>query len=137
MRRVGDTRFLLFAIPGLVLLVVIPMVLARMSRNSYVEAEGRYREHARSSTIGKITVGMTGAVVRVVGSVEKVSFKWLNRPHFQVKDRTGIIRAVMFTSPVEEVKPGDRVEVLGVVMKNVFSRGKPAISAVSVRKATR
>lgn len=131
---VPDSHFLVFAIPGLILLLLIPMTLAWMSRRSYVQAADVYGGKARFFKIVKITLGMTGDIVRVSGIVQKISFKWLNRPHFQVADETGIIRVIMFTSPAEEIKAGDKVDVLGIVMKNIFARFTPVISAVSVKK---
>lgn len=77
---------------------------------------------------------MTGQVVSINGKVKKVSFQWLNRPHFHIEDGTGQIRVIMFTSPAEDIQQGDDVEVLGVVIKNIFKRSDPAISAVSVKK---
>ncbi len=105
-----------------------------MSRRSYARAAGEYINKCRYFKIAKITLGTTGTVVKVSGCVEKVSFRWLNRPHFIIKDETGAIRAIMFTSPSEDIKKGDIVDVLGVVIKNIFSRGTPAISAISVEK---
>lgn len=40
----------------------------------------------------------------------------------------------MFTAPADEVKVGDRVEALGVVMRNLFKKTTPVISAVSIKK---
>ena len=131
---VGNTSFLLYAIPGLILLLVIPLMLSRMSRKSFLQASEEYGPQARPYKIGKINLGMTGNVVKVSGMVRKISFKWLNRPHFQVEDETAKIRVIMFTSPMEEIKVEDRVEVLGMVMKNLFARKTPAISAVSIKK---
>jgi len=131
-----DSGLLIIAIPGLILLLVIPMALGWMSRRSYAQAAEKYGGKGRYLKIAKISLGMTGDVVRVSGIVQKVSFKWLNRPHFQVKDDTGGIRVIMFTSPAEEIKVGDKVGVLGIVMKNIFARTTPAISAVSVKKTS-
>jgi hypothetical protein len=41
----------------------------------------------------------------------------------------------MFTAPAETIKPGDRVDVLGVSIKNIFDRRNAAISAVRIQKA--
>ena len=132
-----DSGLLSIAIPGLILLLVIPMALGWMSRRSYAQAAEKYEGKGRYLKIAKISLGMTGDVVRVSGIVQKISFKWLNRPHFQVKDDTGgEIRVIMFTSPAEEIKVGDEVGVLGIVMKNIFARTTPAISAVSVKKTS-
>jgi hypothetical protein len=130
----GDAHFLLYAIPGLILLIAIPMALGWMSRKSFARAEVSYDEQARRYKIGKISESARGRAVRITGTVEKVSFRWLNRPHFQVKDDTGVIRVVLFTSPEERVRKGDRVEVLGMVMKNIFDHRGQAVSAVRIQK---
>jgi hypothetical protein len=130
----GDTSFLLYAIPGLALLLIIPLTLSWMSRKSFREASEEYDAQARFYKIRKIDIGMAGTVVRIVGRVRTISFKWLNRPHFQIEDETAKIRVIMFTSPMEEIKAEDKVEVLGMVMKNLFDRKTPAISAVSIKK---
>jgi cytochrome c-type biogenesis protein CcmE len=130
----GDTRFLIYAIPGLILLIAIPMTLGWMSRKSYAKAEVGYDEQARRYKIGQIAESTRGRAIRISGMVEKVSFRWLNRPHFQVKDDTGAIRVILFTSPAAYIRKGDRVEVLGMVMKNIFDRRGQAVSAVSIRK---
>jgi len=133
---VGDSRFLLFAIPGLVLLLVIPLTLNWMSRKTYQQASSEYDRKARRHAISAIGPGMSGDAVRISGTVKKVSFKWLMRPHFQIEDETARIRVIMFTTPSEEIRTEDHVEVLGMVMKNVFTKKKPLISAVNIKKIT-
>lgn len=129
-----DTRFLIFAIPGLIALLVIPMALAWMSRRTFTQAAEEHEQTAKPYKIAKISLAITGQAVRITGEVQKVSFKWLNRPHFQVKDGTKTIRVIMFTAPSEDIKPGDTVDILGVVIKNIFDRRNAAISAVSIKK---
>lgn len=130
----GDQRFLLYAIPGLAMLIVIPFTLAWMSRRSFAQASAQYDSKARYCRIDRIDTGMAGTVLRTSGKVGKISFKWLNRPHFHINDGTAGIRVVMFTAPANEIAVGDTVEVLGIVMKNIFSRRTPVISAVSIQK---
>lgn len=130
----GDTQVLAFGIPGLMLLLAIPMALNWMSRRSYGQAEGRFRKKASLCRIDKINSGMSGSIVRVEGDVEKVMFRWLKRPHYSINDKSGNIKVIMFTSPAEVVKAGDKVDVLGIVMKGIFNRKKPSISAVGIRK---
>jgi hypothetical protein len=40
----------------------------------------------------------------------------------------------MFTSPTEKIRKGDRVEVLGQVIKRYVAVGEAVINAVSIRK---
>ncbi|MBN2255001.1 MAG: hypothetical protein JW736_04805 [Deltaproteobacteria bacterium] len=82
----------------------------------------------------RIGLDMVGQAVRISGTVRKISFRWLNRPHFLIKDDTGHIRVIMFTSPGEDIGVDDTVDVLGLVMKNVFTRKTAVISAVSIKK---
>ena len=130
----GDSRFLLYAIPGLILMLVIPMVLAWMSRRSFTQAHDQFEPQARARMIGKITPAQIGEVVRISGEVQKISFKWLNRPHFHIKDATAQIRVIMFTAPANKVAVGDRVEAVGVVMKYPLTKTRLVISAVSVKR---
>lgn len=132
--EVKDTRFLIFAIPGLIALLVIPMTLAWMSRRTFTKAAEEHNQKARPYKIAHISLAITGQAVSITGEIQKVSFKWLNRPHFQIKDGTGIIRVIMFTAPSENIELGDKVGVLGVVIKNIFDRRNAAISAVSIKK---
>ena len=130
----GNASFLWYAIPGLILLLVIPMTLAWMSRRSFTQARQQSEHQARSCKIGKIVPAMIGNVVRISGEVRKISFKWLNRPHFHIQDATGQIRVIMFTAPVNKVVVGDKVEAVGVVMKNPLKKTQLAISAISVKR---
>ncbi len=130
----GDSRFLLYAIPGLIMLLVIPMALAWMSRRSFVRADEQLGTQARDCTIGKIDPAMIGDVVRISGEVQKISFMWLNRPHFHIKDETAQIRVIMFTAPANKVVVGDRVEAVGIVMKYPLTKARLVISAVSVKR---
>jgi hypothetical protein len=132
--EVKDSRFLIFAIPGLIALLVIPMILAWMSRRTLTQAAEQHSQMARPFKIGKLSLSMTGQAVSITGEVCKISFKWLNRPHFQVKDGTGDVRVIMFTAPAEDIKLGDTVDILGVVIKNIFDRRHAAISAVNIKK---
>jgi hypothetical protein len=131
---VKDTRFLIFAIPGLIALLLIPMILAWMSRKTFTQAAEQHSQRARPYKIGKLSLSMTGQAVSITGEVRKISFKWLNRPHFEVHDGTGDVRVIMFTAPSEDIKAGDTVDILGVVIKNIFDRRYAAISAVDIKK---
>jgi len=110
------------------------MALNWMSRKSFREASIEHSGSTRHYRIKQIDLAMTGSAVKISGTVRKVTFKWLNRPHFQVEDTTAQIRVIMFTSPSEDIQAGDEVEVLGLVMKNLFNRRMPIISAISIHK---
>ena len=99
-----------------------------------MQASKEYEKRARLHKIAKINNQMIGKALKITGEVRKVSFKWLNRPHFHIRDETDTIRVIMFTAPAEHVKVGDRVDVLGVVMRNLFKKTTPIISAVKIKK---
>ena len=125
---------LIWLIPGLFMLLVIPIALNYMSRREYAELEPIYEVQAKSVRIKLINESMVGKVVRVEGVVEQVHFQFLNRPQYTVADRSGAISVKMFTSTDEDVKVNDIVEVLGQVIKRYIVSGDPVINCVSIRK---
>ncbi|MDD1715094.1 MAG: nucleotide-binding protein [Methanoregulaceae archaeon] len=130
----GNWQLLLWGIPTLVLILVIPMALNYMSQSQYVSLTPQYEREARPVRVKLINPSMIGQPVRIEGVVERVYFQFLNRPQFLVADRSGEISVKMFTSPQEKVRQGDVVEVLGLVMKRYVMTGDPVINCVSIRK---
>ncbi len=131
----ADFRGQLFwIIPALIMLLVIPVALNYMSRKQYQDLEPQYREKAKTVRVRLINESMLGQIVRIEGVVEQVHFQFLNRPSYYVADRSGGISAKMFTSPDENIKKGDIVEVLGQVMHRFVMMGDPVINCVSIRK---
>jgi hypothetical protein len=128
----GNSSLLLWGVPMLVLLIVIPIVLNYMSQSEYAALEPMYREKARPVRIRMINPGMLGEIVRIEGVVERVYFQFINRPQYLVADRSGEISVKMFTTPQEKVKKGDVVEVFGQVMKRYAIVGDPVVNAVSI-----
>jgi hypothetical protein len=80
---------------------------------------------------------MVGQPVRFEGVVERVYFKYLNRPQFLIADKSGEVSVKMFTTPQEDINKGDIVEVLGIVMKRYMATGDAVINCVSIRKITK
>ncbi|MCD6150920.1 MAG: hypothetical protein J7J70_04620 [Deltaproteobacteria bacterium] len=129
-----DVRFLLIAFPMLLLILIIPMILAKMSRKTYARADAQYVGKTEPCRISDITLQKIGESAEIRGIVEKVSFKWLNRPHFQIDDGTGKIKVIIFTSPSDDIRVGDKVKVRGMIMRSLFGSKAPIISAISVKK---
>ena len=125
---------LIWLVPGLFMLLVIPMALNYMSRSQYAELKPIYEAEAKTVRIKMINENMVGKVVRVEGVVERVYFQFLNRPQYLVADRSGDISVKMFTSPDEVVKVNDVVEVLGQVIRRYIVSGDPVVNCVSIRK---
>jgi hypothetical protein len=125
---------LIWMIPALFMLLVIPTALNYMSRSEYADITPVYEAEAKTVRIKLINENMVGKPVRVEGVVERVYFRFLNRPQYLVADRSGSISVKMFTSPDDDVKVNDVVEVLGQVIRRYVVTGDPVINCVSIRK---
>jgi RecJ-like exonuclease len=130
----GNWQILLWGIPTLVLLLLIPLGLNYMSQDQYVNLRPVYEQNAKQVRIRLINPSMIGDAVKVQGVVERVFFQFMNRPQYLVADRSGEISVKMFTSPQEKIKVGDVVEIMGMVMKRYVVGGDPVINCVSIRK---
>jgi hypothetical protein len=125
---------LIWMIPALFMLLVIPVALNYMSRKQYADLEPEYERQAKTVRVRLINENMIGKIVRIEGVVERVHFQFLNRPQYSVADRSGAISCKMFTSPDENIKVNDIVEVLGQVIRRYIVTGEPVINCVSIRK---
>nr|WP_321353104.1 nucleotide-binding protein [uncultured Methanoregula sp.] len=130
----GVQSNLIWMIPCLFMLLVIPVVLNYMSRSEYADLTPRYEVEAKTVRVKLINESMVGKPVRIEGVVERVHFQFLNRPQFVVADRSGAISVKMFTSPDEDIRVNDIVEVLGQVIRRYIVTGDPVINCVSIRK---
>lgn len=128
---------LIWMIPSLFLLLVIPVALNYMSRSQYKDLEPLYEQEAKTVRVRLINENMIGKIVRIEGVVERVHFQFLNRPQYTVADRSGAISVKMFTSPDEDVKVNDIVEVYGQVIRRYMVTGEPVINCVIIRKYDR
>lgn len=130
-----STVLLIFGIPMIVGLAVIPVLLRYMSQSQYEALVPTYESEAQKVRIKAINLNMLGKPVRIEGVVERVYFGWLDRPQYLVADRSGEISVKMFTAPREKIRKDDIVEVLGTVMKRYVLVGEsPVINCVSIRK---
>ena len=125
---------LIWLIPALFMLLVIPTALNYMSRSQYADLAPVYEAEAKTVRIKMINESMVGKPVRVEGVVERVYFQFMNRPQYLVADRSGAISVKMFTSPDEDVKVNDIVEVIGQVIHRYMVTGDPVINCISIRK---
>jgi len=125
---------LIWMIPALFMLLVIPMALNYMSRSQYNNLEPIYEAEAKTVRIKLINESMVGKPVRIEGVVERVYFQFLNRPQYLVADRSGAISVKMFTSSNEDIKVKDVVEVIGQVIKRYVVTGDPVVNCISIKK---
>ena len=133
----GDITLLYWGVPTIILLAVIPMALNYMSQAQYAQMEPLYEREAKPVRIKLINLNMVGQAVRIEGVVERVHFQFLNRPQYLVADRSGEIAVKMFTTPGEDIRKGDIVEVLGQVMKRYIFGGDAVVNCVSIRKISK
>jgi len=130
-----STMLLLFGIPMVIGLAVIPILLRHMSQSQYEDLVPTYEKEAQRVRIKAINMNMLGKPVRIEGVVERVYFDFLSRPQYLIADRSGEISVKMFTAPRERIRKDDIVEVLGTVMKRYVLVGEdPVINCVSIRK---
>ncbi len=73
---------LIWLIPCLFLLLVIPIALNYMSRSQYKDLEPTYEREAKTVKVRFINENMMGKIVRIEGVVEEVHFQFLNRPSY-------------------------------------------------------
>ncbi len=118
----------------LLALLAIPMVLTMLNRQVSSNVREYNADKLKFEKIQNINLTRTGEPVKIVGTIEKISFRWMNRPLLSIKDNTGTIPVIMFTPPPEEIKVGDTIKVVGMIMRKFFLRGQPAISGISVEK---
>jgi hypothetical protein len=130
----GDQFLLTWGIPTIIILFVIPVALNYMSQSSYLDLVPEYERTAKTVRIKAINQNMIGQSVRVQGVVERVYFRYLNRPQYLVADKSGEISVKMFTSPQEDVQNGDVVEILGQVIRRYIITGDAVINCVRIRK---
>ncbi len=128
---------LIWIIPGLFLLLVIPVALNYMSQSQYAALEPAYEREAKPVRIRLINENMIGKIVRIEGVVESARFQFLNRPQYTIADRSGAISVKMFTTPPEDVRVNDIVEVLGQVIRRYIVTGDPVVNCVVIRKISK
>jgi len=131
----GSLVLLVYGIPMIIFLAIIPVVLRHMSQSQYEALVPTFEHDAQRVRVKAINMNMIGKPVRIEGIVERVSFDFLDRPQYLVADRSGEISVKMFTAPREKIRKDDIVEVLGTVMKRYLLVGEdPVINCVSIRK---
>ncbi|PKG31610.1 nucleotide-binding protein [Methanoregula sp.] len=125
---------LIWLVPVLFMLLILPVALNYMSQRQYADLRPEYERQAKTVRVRLINESMIGKIVRIEGVVEQSRFQFLNRPQYIVADRSGAIPVKMFTSPEEDIKVNDIVEVLGQVIRRYIVTGDPVINCVSIRK---
>ncbi len=80
----GDIYALFWAVPAVLMLLIIPMILNYMSQKQYASLVPMYEAEAKNARIREINLNRLGEPVRIKGVVEQVYFQFLNRPQYLV-----------------------------------------------------
>ncbi|MCD6230543.1 MAG: hypothetical protein J7J88_01480 [Dehalococcoidia bacterium] len=129
-----DYHLLTLAIPMLLALLVIPMIFSSLNQQVSSEIDEAHAARLKLEKIQNINMSRIGEPVKVIGTVEKISFRWMNRPLLSIRDNTGTIPVIIFTSFPSDVMVGDKIQVVGMIMRKMLLRGNPAISGMSISK---
>lgn len=105
-----DTKFLLTALPMILILLAVPLSLSYMNRRHTDQVDFGDYKYFKIKDLPSIRAGEP---VRIRGTIKAASMKWLNRPNFRISDGTGEIGVFMFWAPREDINPGDKVEAAG------------------------
>lgn len=116
-----DPMVALSMLPLLVVLAGIPLLMEAMNRRHVDKLDLR---HVKLSKIKDARQKAIGDQVRIRGTVQAVTNKWMNKPHYQIADDTGEIGVHMFIAPCEDINSGDLVETIGALRWSFNIRNK-------------
>ena len=129
----GDTGILIWAIPTIILLLLIPMGMTYLSQSQYSDLIPEYEAFARELKIREINESLISKPITFEGLVEEVRWRSLNRPHYIIADKTGETIVKMFTRPRIDVRKDDVVRVYGQVIRRYIFAGDPIVNGVDIR----
>jgi hypothetical protein len=129
----GDTGILIWAVPTIILLLLIPMGMTYLSQSQYADLIPEYEAFARELKIREINESLISKPITFEGLVEEVRWRSLNRPHYIIADKTGETIVKMFTSPSVDVRKDDVVRVYGQVIRRYIFAGDPIVNGVDIR----
>ncbi len=129
-----DLFFLLISIPMLILVILLPMLMSTMSRGTYEGLAEELSSKAKRKNIGELQPKDAGQTVTVKGTVEAVRMQFMGRPNLVISYGDTAMSVYMFAPKHLDIKEGDEVEVMGMVMKKFWAGGAVAISAYSIEK---
>ncbi|ABR56165.1 conserved hypothetical protein [Methanococcus aeolicus Nankai-3] len=137
-----DIWVLLCALPFIIALTIIPLIISKMNNNISQELIPEYEKKLSTTKIGDINKEMLNQQVKVVGTVEKITYGISPKPTIRIKDETGKILSLLIVPLPEGVKKGDKIALYGVISKHYKYFGfmgvpklwKPKIFGIGVNK---
>ncbi len=107
-----DTQFLITAVPMILVVGGVPLLFNYMNQR---RADSVDMQSYRLYKIKDLDKLGSGTPVRIRGTVEKTTLKWLNRPNYKLNDGSGEVGVFLLASPRDEINIGDSVEAAGVL----------------------
>jgi len=130
----GDIMFLYWGVPLSLCLFVIPLVNSYSVGRQYVNLLPEYEAESKPCRIKQIGRAMEGKAVRVEGVVQGLKGKFINRPGYKIFDGSGTVVAQR-SSPLDiDIRVGDSIEVVGMVVKRYAFAGDYVVHAIGVKK---
>ncbi len=130
----GDGMFLYWGIPLSLCLFVIPLVNGYSVGRQYIKLLPEYEAESKPCRIKQIGRTMEGKAVRVEGVVQGLKGKFINRPGYKIFDGSGTVVAQR-SSPLDiDIRVGDSIEVVGMVVRRYAFAGDYVVHAIGVKK---
>ena len=131
----GDYTIIGWGVLFAIVLLVIPAYNSYSVSKSYEKLLPEYEAQSKYYRIAGIHDAMLGKPVRIRGEVEKVKGKLICRPAFTINDGSCSIVA-QHGAPIDlDVRVGDNVEIVGMVVKRFTFFGKMVIHLIGIKKA--
>lgn len=130
----GDGMFLYWGIPLSLCLLIIPLVNSYSVGSQYLRLLPEYEAEAKPCRIKQLGPSMAGKPVRIEGVVQSVKGTFINRPGYKIFDGSGTITAQRSTPLDINVRVGDNVQVVGMIVKRFAFAGDLVVHAIGVKK---
>jgi hypothetical protein len=130
----GDSMFLYWGIPLSLCLFVIPLINSYSVGRQYLNLLPEYEAEAKLCRIKQIGRVMEGKPVRIEGVVQGVKGKFINRPGYKIFDGSGAVVAQRSTPLDIDIRVGDNIEVVGMIVKRFAFAGDYVVHAIGVKK---
>ena len=129
-----DAMFLYWGVPLSLCLFLIPLINSYSVGKQYITLLPEYEAVSKPCRIKQIGRPMEGKPVRIEGVVQGLKGRFINRPGFKIFDGSGTVVAQR-SSPLDiDIRVGDNIEVVGMVVKRYAFAGDYVVHAIGVKK---
>ena len=130
----NDFSYIYWGLPLCLCLLIIPAVSSYSLGGQYIKLLPEYEAGAKDMKIKNVNLNMQGKAVRVEGVVQSVKGKIMGRPKYQIFDGSGALIVFRSMPLDEEVKVGDNIEAVGMVVKKYAIAGSLSVHGIGIRK---